>query len=252
MKQIHSDHRGDKIQPAPFRCIRELARTCRCPPTCVPIPAFRIPAAWLPPQFVAILGFSWYGTRPTARPTPTQQADRIVVPKSTHSLILYSHGAVLRTYQVALGRASGPKQQQGDNRTPESRYLVNGHNARSTAHRSLHISYPNADNHAHHRTGGDIMVHRLPNGFGYIGALHRATDWIYDCISVLMPRWTRSSASFPTTHPLTSSPGIATTGFLGYAPALEHAPARTYAVTPLSSGLPIINCPSIPVIIDFY
>jgi murein L,D-transpeptidase YafK len=29
-----------------------------------------------------------------------------------------------------------------------------------------------------------VEIHGLPNGFGYIGALHRATDWTYGCIAV--------------------------------------------------------------------
>jgi len=112
------------------------------------VPALRIVAAFLPLQFAAMLGLAGYATRPPATLAPTQQADRIVVTKSTHTLVLYRHGAVLRTYKVALGRATGPKQQQGDNRTPEGHYRIDAHNPHSSAHLSLHISYPNADDRA--------------------------------------------------------------------------------------------------------
>ncbi len=123
---------------------------------------------------------------PTSVP---EHADRILVTKSSHTLVLYSHGAVLRTYKVALGRASGRKEQQGDNRTPEGHYRIDSHNPHSSCHLSLHISYPNADDRlraktAHHPAGGDIMIHGLPNGLGYLGALHRMTDWTYGCIAV--------------------------------------------------------------------
>ncbi len=132
-----------------------------------------------------MLAFAHYATRP---PENSQKADRILVVKSEHTLTLYSHGAVLHTYKVALGRGgSGPKQQQGDNRTPEGHYQIAGHNAHSTCHLALRISYPNADDRAHHRTGGDVEIHGLPNGFGYLGALHRATDWTYGCIGVTDP-----------------------------------------------------------------
>ena len=114
----------------------------------------------------------------------TEQADRILVTKSTHTLVLYSRGAVIRTYKVSLGRVAGAKQQQGDNRTPEGHYTITAHNPHSAAHLSLHISYPNADDRAHHRTGGDIMIHGLPNGYGYIGARQSETDWTYGCIAV--------------------------------------------------------------------
>ncbi len=151
----------------------------------MPIPTFRILAATvIPLQFAAMLGFTWYASRPPAAPARAEQADRIVVTKSTHTLVLYSHGTVLRTYQVALGRASGPKQQQGDNRTPEGHYLIEAHNPHSSCYLALRISYPNADDRAHHRTGGDVEIHGLPNGFGYLGAMHRATDWTYGCIAV--------------------------------------------------------------------
>jgi murein L,D-transpeptidase YafK len=150
----------------------------------VPIPTFRILAAFLPLQCAAMLGFAWYATRPPTPPAPTQLADRVVVTKSTHLLMLYSHGAVLKTYKVALGRAPGQKQEQGDNRTPEGHYRIAGHNPHSTCHLALRISYPNDDDRAHHRTGGDVEIHGLPNGFGYLGALHRATDWTYGCIAV--------------------------------------------------------------------
>jgi hypothetical protein len=32
--------------------------------------------------------------------------------------------------------------------------------------------------------GGDIYIHGLPNGHGFIGAAHRARDWTDGCITV--------------------------------------------------------------------
>ena len=155
----------------------------------MPIPTFRNPAVVIPLQFAIMLGFVRHATSPPATPAPTILADHIVVVKSTHTMTLFSHGAPIHIYKVALGRASGRKQQQGDNRTPEGHYRIDSHNPHSSAHRSLHISYPNAEDRAkavaaHHSPGGDIMIHGLPNGFGYLGALHRATDWTYGCVAV--------------------------------------------------------------------
>lgn len=155
----------------------------------MPIPTVRLVAIFVSLQVATMLGFACAATPPRVSPAPGEQADRIVVTKSTHTLVLYSHGAVLRTYKVALGRGSGRKEQQGDNRTPEGHYRIDAHNAHSTCHLSLHISYPNSDDRAkaiasHQPSGGDIMIHGLPNGLGYLGALHRATDWTYGFIAV--------------------------------------------------------------------
>ena len=155
----------------------------------MPTTTYRLLASGIALQCTVLLGLTWVQARAPIPPAPPAQADRILVRKSTHTLVLYSHGAVLRTYQVALGRASGAKQQQGDNRTPEGHYRIDAHNPHSAAHLSLHISYPNAADRAaalaaHLQPGGDIMIHGLPNGFGYIGELHRKTDWTYGCIAV--------------------------------------------------------------------
>jgi murein L,D-transpeptidase YafK len=32
--------------------------------------------------------------------------------------------------------------------------------------------------------GGDVMIHGLPNGQGWIGASHRARDWTFGCVAV--------------------------------------------------------------------
>src|ERR1700729_2636930 len=101
------------------------------------IPVYRLLACIVPVQAAAMLAFAWSAARPPAsspRPAIEVRADRIVVAKSEHMLTLYSHGAVLPTYRVALGRSSGPKQQQGDNRTPEGHYQISGHNPHSSCH----------------------------------------------------------------------------------------------------------------------
>jgi len=119
-----------------------------------------------------------------------QQANRIVIEKSQHRMTLFAGSNILRIYRIAIGRGpTGPKLEQGDNKTPEGDYTVDGHNAHSAAHRSLHLSYPNAEDRARAAKarvspGGDIMIHGLPNGQGYIGTSHSATDWTYGCIAV--------------------------------------------------------------------
>jgi murein L,D-transpeptidase YafK len=118
------------------------------------------------------------------------RADRILVEKSARRLTLFSQGRALKSYRVALGHAPvGRKQCQGDGRTPEGLYHIDSRNAGSSYHRSLHVSYPNAGDvaNAHRlgcRTGGDIMIHGIKKGYGWMGALHAAHDWTLGCIAV--------------------------------------------------------------------
>jgi murein L,D-transpeptidase YafK len=125
-----------------------------------------------------------------AAPGEGVRADRIVVAKADRTLTLYHGAEILRTYKIALGRNPlGPKAQEGDGRTPEGVYVIDGRNAQSAFNRSLHISYPNADDRRHAarrrvRPGGAIMIHGLPNGLGALGPAHRLRDWTEGCIAV--------------------------------------------------------------------
>ena len=118
------------------------------------------------------------------------KADRVIVTKSERTLTLLAQGKVLKTYKVALGGSPvGPKEQQGDHKTPEGLYVLDRRNPKSQFHRSIHVSYPSEQDkkRAAQRgvsPGGDIMVHGLPNGFGWLGATHRAKDWTDGCIAV--------------------------------------------------------------------
>lgn len=119
-----------------------------------------------------------------------QTADRIIVHKKARTLDLLADGKIVRDYRILLGgEPLGPKTCQGDHRTPEGSYTIDGRNAASQFHRALHVSYPNADDRkraarARCTPGGDIMIHGLPNGYGFVGAGHRLKDWTDGCIAV--------------------------------------------------------------------
>ena len=116
--------------------------------------------------------------------------DRIVVEKAARKLSVLRDGRRLKTYRLALGRSPiGPKEKEGDMKTPEGTYKIDGRNAQSSFHLALHISYPsNGDNaRAAERgvsAGFDIMIHGIPNGRGWIGAFHRWKDWTAGCIAL--------------------------------------------------------------------
>jgi murein L,D-transpeptidase YafK len=118
------------------------------------------------------------------------KADQVIVDKSTRTLTLLSHGKVLRTYKVALGGVPlGAKEREGDHKTPEGHYILDRRNSKSRYYKSIHVSYPSEQDKqkAAERgvlAGGDIMVHGLPNGFGWLGATHRERDWTDGCVAV--------------------------------------------------------------------
>ncbi len=120
---------------------------------------------------------------------PAARADLVVVEKSARRLSLLRDGKLLRTYNVVLGSdPTGHKQREGDGRTPEGFYKIDFKNQKSRFHLSMRVSYPNAADRQHARQqgvspGGDIMIHGLPNGLGWLGRLHRARDWTDGCVA---------------------------------------------------------------------
>lgn len=116
--------------------------------------------------------------------------DFVLVDKSNRTLTLYGAGEPLRTYKgIQLGDApAGHKRFEGDERTPEGRYVIDYRNPDSRYHLSLHISYPNATDRAYANArgrspGGNIFIHGQPNG--YPGRV--AADWTDGCIALSNP-----------------------------------------------------------------
>jgi murein L,D-transpeptidase YafK len=113
------------------------------------------------------------------------KASRIQVDKSERVLKLISDGQIFRSYPVALGdNPRGHKLYEGDERTPEGLYLIDGRNPNSSYYLSLSISYPNSRDVARARSkglnpGGQIMIHGTPSGKARNGR-----DWTDGCIAV--------------------------------------------------------------------
>ena len=117
-------------------------------------------------------------------------ADKILIEKKARRLTLISKDKVLKTYKIALGgNPNGPKEREGDNKTPEGTYVIDSRNNNSRYHLSLHISYPNEKDKKRAKElgvspGGDIMIHGIKNGFWWIDRFHTWHDWTKGCIAV--------------------------------------------------------------------
>ena len=84
---------------------------------------------------------------------------------------------------------NGPKQREGDFRTPEGKYFLDDRNVNSDYFLSIHVSYPNDQDRARARAqgvdpGGQIMIHGLPNEPRYDVRHYLDTDWTDGCIAV--------------------------------------------------------------------
>jgi murein L,D-transpeptidase YafK len=124
---------------------------------------------------------------PTASFEP---ADLIVVHKSKRSLLLFREGAIVGEYRVALGLdPNGPKQREGDFRTPEGRYRITRRNPQSDFFLSIQISYPSERDVVRARqqgwaAGGQIMIHGMPNRPKHPPEYYEKRDWTDGCIAV--------------------------------------------------------------------
>ena len=121
---------------------------------------------------------------------PALHADRVLVLKRERTLQLLRQGKMIRSYKVALGGDPiGPKTRQGDHKTPEGLYVLDSRTAHRQFYKSIHISYPSSREREAARQrgvspGGDVFVHGLPNGYGWVGSSHRLKDWTDGCIAV--------------------------------------------------------------------
>ena len=140
--------------------------------------------------WVCLAVFGIATTVPAQQPAVAQKVDSVLILKKDHVMELLAGGKVIRSYKVALGQGGlAPKDRQGDGRTPEGHYVIDARNAASEYHLSLHVSYPNAEDRKRAAKlgvapGGDIMIHGLPNGKGWVGARHRMFDWTLGCVAV--------------------------------------------------------------------
>lgn len=140
--------------------------------------------------FTLLLAHLFYCYYPEDKLPIDSQIDKIVVYKSKRQLLAYSNGKLLKTYTISLGKQPiGPKEFEGDKKTPEGVYFINDKNSKSSYHKNLGISYPNKDDLKNAKNnskppGAEIKIHGLKNGLAFIGKYHRWFDWTLGCIAV--------------------------------------------------------------------
>lgn len=113
--------------------------------------------------------------------------DYLIVDKSERLMVAYADGQPVKAWRgLQFGDApQGHKQFEGDERTPEGRYVIEGRNPGSAYHLSLKVSYPNAADRAFaaqygRSPGGDIFLHGQPNALP-LGRM--PGDWTDGCIA---------------------------------------------------------------------
>ncbi|ACQ91958.1 ErfK/YbiS/YcfS/YnhG family protein [Tolumonas auensis DSM 9187] len=131
-----------------------------------------------------LLGFS-------VNATIMPKADLVVVKKSQYSLTLYSKGVPLKRYWVALGpNPRGPKIREGDNKTPEGRYLLDYRKMDSNYYKAFHISYPSLNDmkraqHLGVEPGGQILLHGQRKGSVMSDETLQRSNWTNGCIALI-------------------------------------------------------------------
>lgn len=115
--------------------------------------------------------------------------------KADRQVKLMHQQQVIRHYPMRLGfDPIGHKVKEGDGKTPEGRYILDWRNAKSAFYKSLHVSYPNAQDKRTAQQlgvspGGDVMIHgsattsqveKLPSLMNYLPR----KDWTWGCVAV--------------------------------------------------------------------
>ena len=116
--------------------------------------------------------------------------DIIIIKKSERTLYAVKDDKVLKKYKIALGRNPiGHKKKEGDKKTPEGYYFVDGKNTKSNFYLSLHMSYPNYHDKKvalknNLDPGEHIAIHGLPPINLLSQYLYNGIDWTDGCIAL--------------------------------------------------------------------
>ena len=117
-------------------------------------------------------------------------ADKVIIEKEKRRLHLLNNKKIIKSFSVALGLSPlGHKRHEGDSKTPEGSYFLDGRNQNSDFFLSIHVSYPNSTDIQAAKNnglspGGEIMIHGQPNNPIYPDVYYETKDWTNGCIAV--------------------------------------------------------------------
>ena len=119
-----------------------------------------------------------------------QKADMVLVIKSQNKMYLKKEDEIIKEYDVVFGaNPKGHKEKEGDERTPEGKYILDYKKSDSAYYKSIHISYPNEEDIKKAKEkgvdpGGQIMIHGQRNYFGWLAFIMQWFNWTDGCIAV--------------------------------------------------------------------
>ena len=118
------------------------------------------------------------------------EINSVLVKKSEKKMYLLAEGKSIKEYKVVFGaNPKDHKQKEGDERTPEGKYILDYKKENSSFYKAIHISYPNENDKAKARSSGanpgsSIMIHGQKNGLGWLSWLNQRFNWTDGCIAV--------------------------------------------------------------------
>lgn len=148
-------------------------------------------------MLVALVGITYHvvmarlgGGTPPPMATSERQADFVKVDKSRRVLSLFRNQTLFASFPISLGSAAdaGPKRQEGDGRTPEGLSGLIGEmpgrpiTSACTSHIPTITTSPTPTRGV--PPGGNVMIHGLPNGWGWLGLIQHLADWTDGCLAV--------------------------------------------------------------------
>jgi murein L,D-transpeptidase YafK len=125
---------------------------------------------------IVVLGLITYYFYPEKKLTDGQKADKIIINKSNHELLLFYKEELIASYKVSLGRKGlAKKTKEGDNLTPEGRFK---------GKKKTQTQYYKAIGVGEWGECCAVLVHGLGEEYGKFKRFHRWRDWTKGCIAL--------------------------------------------------------------------